>query len=86
VHGLRRDRDLPRERPRLPVLPREPVGARALATLLASPPLAVAPAVDPELETRRRARVQSPAVGFVGGILLFAALLAVIVVALWAVL
>jgi len=46
----------------------------------------VAPIVDPEPETRRRARVQSPAIGFVGGILLFAALLLLIAVVLWAVL
>jgi hypothetical protein len=46
----------------------------------------VAPAVDPEPETRRRARVQSPAIGFVGGILLFAVILMVIAVVLWAVL
>lgn len=44
------------------------------------------PTVDPDPETRRRARVQSPAVGFVGAIVLFAALLTVVALVVWAVL
>lgn len=57
-----------------------------MAALLPRRPLAVPPTVDPEPETRRRARVQSPAIGFVGAILLFAAILAVVVLVLWAIL
>lgn len=57
-----------------------------MAALLPRRPLAVPPTVDPEPETRRRARVQSPAIGFVGAILLFAAVLAVVVLVLWAIL
>ena len=44
------------------------------------------PTVDPEPETRRRARVQNPAIAFVGAILLFAAILAVVVLVLWEIL
>jgi len=44
------------------------------------------PTVDPDPETRRRARVQSPAIGFVGALLLLAALLAVVALVVWAVL
>ena len=57
-----------------------------MAAVLPPRALAVPPPVDPDPETRRRARVQSPAIGFVGGILLFAALLAVVALVLWAVL
>jgi hypothetical protein len=46
----------------------------------------VPPAVDPDPQTHHRARGQSPALGFVGGILLFAVLLAVIALVLWIVL
>ena len=85
MHVLRRGPALPRGRLRLSLVPRDALRARAVATVLPRRALAVPP-VDPDPETRRRARVQSPAVGFVGGILVLAALLAVVALVLWAVL
>jgi len=41
--------------------------------------------VDPDPETRRRARVQGPAFGFLGAVVLLAVVLAVVAVVVWAV-
>ena len=81
---MRRDRALP-GRLFVPVLPRNALRARPLAAVLPHRALTV-PTVDPDPETRRRARVQSPAIGFVGALLLLAALLAVVALVVWAVL
>ncbi len=69
----------------MPVLLRNMLRARPLAAVFPRRALTV-PTADPDPETRRRARVQSPAIGFVGALLLFAALLVVVAVVVWAVL
>jgi hypothetical protein len=82
LRRLRRDPRVPGELG-VPVVPGHEVRAHTLAAVLPRRPPRMTPSVDPQPETRRRARVQGPAVGFLGGLLLFAALLAVVALVLW---
>jgi hypothetical protein len=70
----------------VPDVPWHDVGSSAVAAVQRCGSDGRVPGVDePSAETRRRLRLTSPPLAFIGGLLVLAAILAAVIVVIWAV-